>query len=122
MKDLMHPHVVLLYGYALRRLRRRFFSQPSPNILLEYAERGDLRQYIENLQKDLEADACDRECHVGNFFHVKIGDFGAALKCDKPIPNSILYGQGTTRWRAPELFKNAPHSDLDFCKLDFFQG
>lgn len=35
MKDLMHPHVVLLLGYARHKSRLNLFSQSSPNILLQ---------------------------------------------------------------------------------------
>jgi serine/threonine protein kinase len=157
MKDLMHPNVVLLIGYARRKNRLNLFSQPSPNILLEYAEQGDLCNYIQNLQKDLEPDVIVNvmleiakgmhyihskkiahldlksknvyvtyhttwDLRAANFFHVKIGDFGNAIRCDhdRPIPDWI-YGQGTHRWRAPELFKEASRcSYLDLLKADVY--
>lgn len=157
MKDLMHPHVVLLIGYARHKKRLNLFSQPSPNILLEYADRGDLRDYIQNLKKDLEADVivnvmleiaegmryihskkiahldlksmniyatthAIRVLQVAKFIHVKIGDFGTAIRCDHVgvIPDWV-YGQGTPSWRAPELFREAPRrSDLDLFKADVY--
>ncbi|KAG0568785.1 hypothetical protein KC19_6G045100 [Ceratodon purpureus] len=61
------------------------------------------------------------DLHAANFFHVKIGDFGTAIRCnDGPIHDSRVYGQGTHRWRAPELFKEAPRSDLDLYKADVY--
>lgn len=59
---------------------------------------------------------------AANYIHVKIGDFGTAIKCDDdgPIPDWV-YGQGTASWRAPELFKEASRrSDLDLFKADVY--
>lgn len=119
MKGLSHPNIISFLGF--QQASNKF------SIVLEYAERGSLRQYYQKKGplKEIQASNCVRQIVLGlQYLHdngiahrdvkcancllskqggVKLADFGASKRFDS---ESIVSGlKGTPNWMAPEVIR-----------------